>query len=50
MFLEDNCDLPPECGLAFGDSGGLVFLSAKQVRELLEDEAQMVAMFFCTAC
>ncbi|XP_050876056.1 uncharacterized protein LOC127079724 [Lathyrus oleraceus] len=29
----------------FGDCGELMFLSAKQVEELLEDEAQMFAMF-----
>ena len=31
MFLEDICDLPPEYGSEFGDSGELVFyLLSKQ--------------------
>ncbi|XP_058764171.1 uncharacterized protein LOC131637563 [Vicia villosa] len=32
--------------LEFGDGGKLMFLSAKQVEEILEDEAQMFAMFW----
>jgi hypothetical protein len=44
-FVHINCYAKTVEFPEFGDSGELMFLSAKQVDELLEDEALMFAMF-----
>ncbi|XP_050908927.1 uncharacterized protein LOC127122669 [Lathyrus oleraceus] len=44
-YVHINCYNKTVRFLEFGDCGELMFLSAKQVEELLEDEAQMFAMF-----
>ncbi|XP_050910062.1 uncharacterized protein LOC127123930 [Lathyrus oleraceus] len=44
-YVHINCYSKTVRFLEFGDCGKMMFLSAKQVEELLEDETQMFTMF-----